>query len=159
MLVTIESAASDADRAACASIMSGTDPWKTLGRDHARCVVIVSDPTRELYVARAGNDVVGFILLNMHGPFVGYIQSVAVAESARGLGVGAQLVGYAEARIGRVSPNVFLCVSSFNDGARRLYERLGYRYVGTLTDFLITGADELLYRKTTGPWSTFAPST
>jgi ribosomal protein S18 acetylase RimI-like enzyme len=37
----------------------------------------------------------------------------------------------------------------------RLYERLGYQLVGTLTDYLIEGRDELLYRKSLGPWSTF----
>lgn len=138
-------------------MMSSSEPWITLGRDYGRCVTIVSDPERELYVALAGAEVVGFILLNMQGPFSGYIQSVCVADSTRGLGIGSQLVDYAEARIGRVSANVFLCVSSFNPGAKRLYERLGYQLVGTLTDYLIEGHDELLYRKSLGPWSTFTP--
>ena len=157
MNVTIQPATSAADREACARMMSSSEPWITLGRDYGRCVTIVSDPGRELYVALAGSEVVGFILLNLHGPFPGFIQTVCVAESARGLGAGSQLVGYAEARIGRVSPNVFLCVSSFNLGAKRLYERLGYEFVGTLRNFLIDGHDELLYRKTVGPWSDFKP--
>lgn len=147
-----------ADREACAQLMSSSEPWITLGRDYDRCLIIVSDPGRELFVARTGTDVIGFILLNMHGPFPGYIQTVCVAESARGGGVGSQLVAHAEARIGRVSPNVFLCVSSFNPGAKRLYERLGYEFVGTLTNYLIEGHDELLYRKTVGSWSTFKAS-
>ena len=157
MSVTIQPATSAADREACARMMSSSEPWITLGRDYGHCVTIVSDPGRELYVALAGSEVVGFILLNLHGPFPGFIQTVCVAESARGLGAGSQLVGYAEARIGRVSPNVFLCVSSFNLGAKRLYERLGYEFVGTLRNFLIDGHDELLYRKTVGPWSDFKP--
>ena len=45
---------------------------------------------------------------------------------------------------------MFLCVSSFNPAARRLYERLGYQLVGTLTDYLVPGHDEYLFRKTTG---------
>jgi len=158
MNVTIESARTATDREACARMMSSSEPWITLGRDHDRCLAIVSDPTRELYVARAGSDVSGFILLNMHGPFPGYIQTVCVGETARGLGIGSQLVAYAEARISRVSPNVFLCVSSFNAGAKRLYERLGYEFVGTLANYLIEGQDELLYRKSLGPWSTFTPA-
>ncbi|MHB1312289.1 MAG: GNAT family N-acetyltransferase [Gemmatimonadaceae bacterium] len=158
MNVTIETARSAADREACAQMMCTSEPWITLRRDHDRCLAVVSDPTRELYVAHAGADVAGFILLNMAGQFPGYIQTVCVAESARGHGVGAQLVGYAEARIGRVSPNVFLCVSSFNPGARRLYERLGYEFVGPLKNYLVEGHDELLYRKTKGPWSNFVPT-
>ena len=34
-------------------------------------------------------------------------------------------MAWAEARILRESPNVFICVSSFNPDARRLYERQG----------------------------------
>lgn len=158
MHVTIEPSQSATDHEACARMMSASDPWITLGRDFARCLTAVSNPGRELYVARTGTDVAGFILLNMHGPFHGYIQTVCVADSARGHGIGSRLVEYAEARIGRLSPNVFLCVSSFNPGAKRLYERLGYEFVGTLTNYLVEGHDELLYRKTVGTWSTFSPA-
>jgi ribosomal protein S18 acetylase RimI-like enzyme len=58
-------------------------------------------------------------------------------------------------RIFRESPTVFLCVSNFNTGARRLYERLGYEVVGSLRDFLVAGRAEVLLRKSRGPWSTF----
>lgn len=158
MTVTIEPARDAADREACARMMSESDPWVTLGRDFARCLTAVSDPTRELYVARSGDKVTGFILLTMKGQFPGYITSVCVAASARGSGLGTKLVTFAEQRIHREAPNVFLCVSSFNPGARRLYERLGYEFVGTLKDFLVEGYDELLFRKSIGPWSTFTPS-
>jgi ribosomal protein S18 acetylase RimI-like enzyme len=43
------------------------------------------------------------------------------------------------------------CVSSFNHGARRLYERLGYHVVGELTDYIVEGYSEILLRKTRGP--------
>ncbi|MDQ3427572.1 MAG: GNAT family N-acetyltransferase, partial [Gemmatimonadota bacterium] len=76
----------------------------------------------------------------------------------RGRGLGTFLVRWAEARIFRESPNVFLCVSSFNVNARRLYQRLGYSVVGELTDFLVEGYSEILMRKTMGPWSSFRSS-
>ena len=44
-----------------------------------------------------------------------------------GRGTGTALVAFAEERIFRDHRNVFLCVSDFNLGARRLYERHGYR--------------------------------
>ena len=157
MTVAIEPARDASDRETCARMMSETDPWITLGRSYERCLAAVSDPARELYVARTADGVAGFILLTMKGQFPGYITSVCVAASARGSGLGTQLVAFAERRIHRESPNVFLCVSSFNPGARRLYERLGFEYVGTLKDFLVEGYDELLFRKTIGPWSTFTP--
>jgi len=158
MPVFIESARDLADREACARMMSESEPWITLHRAYDRSLAIVSDPARELYVARDGASVAGFILLTMKGQFPGYITTVCVHPSARGRGLGTQLVAFAEARIHRESPNVFLCVSSFNPGARRLYERLGFEFVGTLKDFIVAGHDELLYRKTIGPWDAFTPT-
>jgi ribosomal-protein-alanine N-acetyltransferase len=46
---------------------------------------------------------------------------------------------------------------SFNDAARRLYDRLGYRVVGELTDYLVQGHSEVLLRKTVGPISQYEP--
>ncbi len=158
MPLSIEPAQSAADFAASARMMCASDPWITLGRDYARCLTAVSDPLRELHVARDGDRVVGFVLLTMKGQIPGYISSICVDAGARGGGIGSKLVAYAENRIYRESPNVFLCVSSFNPDARRLYERLGFEYVGALKNFIIEGADELLYRKSIGPWSTFHPS-
>jgi ribosomal protein S18 acetylase RimI-like enzyme len=65
-------------------------------------------------------------------------------------------VEFAERRILQVSPNVFMCVSSFNHGARRLYQRLGYQVIGELPDYLVRGHSEILLRKTTGPLAGFA---
>jgi len=157
MTLRIERTQAAADYEACARMMAATDPWITLGRPYERCLTAVSDPSRELYVARDGAAVAGFILLIMKGQFPGYIASVCVDVAYRGAGIGTQLVAFAETRIHRESPNVFLCVSSFNMGARRLYERLGFEYIGAFKNYIVDGHDELLYRKTLGPISTFAP--
>jgi len=137
--------------------MAATDPWITLGRGYDECARVIHDSTREVYVAEDESGVAGFIVLCMVGAFVGYIQTVLVAPNKQGMGIGSKLVDYAEDRIFSESPNVFLCVSSFNSGARRLYERLGYRYVGELNDYLVRGHSELLFRKTRGPWKTDPP--
>ena len=148
--------ASDAEARACAAIMSTNEPWVTLGRTFEESYRILSDPAREVYLAadeRTGEDpgVAGFTIVVMQGPFVGYIQTVAVHERWRGRGLGTALIAFAERRILREQPNVFICVSSFNPGARRLYERLGYKVVGELTDFVVRGHSEIVLRKTTGP--------
>jgi len=132
-------------------MMSSTEPWLTIGRTFDECYALLRDPLREVFVAREDDALRGFIVLVMKGAFVGYIQAICVAPDARGSGVGTQLVAFAEERILRESPNVFLCVSSFNPRARALYERLGYRAVGELTDYLISGHSELLMRKTIAP--------
>jgi ribosomal protein S18 acetylase RimI-like enzyme len=156
--LVIRPLATDDEARACAEIMSTTDPWLSLGRTFDASYTIVRDPDREVYVAldpapAAAPRVAGFTILVMHGAFVGYIQSVAVRDDWRGRGLGTALIAFAERRILRETPNVFICVSSFNTGARRLYERLGYQVVGELTDYIVRGHSETLLRKTTGPLS------
>ena len=145
----IERLQNDDDARACAAMMCATDPWLTLGRIFDECLAAVADPTREVWVAREDGAVRGFIIINMRGAFIGYIQTVCV--DAGGSGLGSRLVAFAEERIFRDTPNVFLCVSSFNTRARALYERLGYEVIGELKDYIIAGASEILMRKTIGP--------
>ena len=139
----------------CARLMSSMNPWITLGRKYERALEIIRDPSREIFVAIDDTSPIGFMILCMTGAFVGYIQTVAVAPGHQGKGVGSNLIEHAEQKIFAVSPNVFLCVSSFNPNARRLYERLGYKFVGELTDYMVPGHAELLFRKSRGAWSEF----
>ena len=144
-------AIAEGEAEACAHMMAASEPWVTFGITFEECMARLTNPSREIYVA-VDNAVLGFIILNTQmGPFTGYIQTICVAPEARGSGVGSQLIAFAEERIFRDGPNVFLCVSSFNPRARALYERLGYETIGEIRDFLIAGASEILMRKTRGP--------
>jgi [ribosomal protein S18]-alanine N-acetyltransferase len=147
--------ADDAEAQTCATIMATSDPWITLGRTFDRCLVVARDSELERYVAIDNGEVVGFILISMRGTFSGYIKSIAVREDRRGRGVGSALLAFAEERILRESPNVFICVSSFNARAQALYARLGYETVGELRDFIARGYHERLLRKTIGPLTEF----
>jgi ribosomal-protein-alanine N-acetyltransferase len=155
--VRVRPLAGEREARACAAIMAGSDPWVTLGRGFASSLTIVTDPSREVYVAASGDEVAGFLILNMRGALVGYIQTVALHEAWRGRGLGSRLIAFAEERILRDAPNVFMCVSSFNMRARALYERLGYEVVGELRDYIVRGHSEWLLRKTTGPLSEWIP--
>jgi [ribosomal protein S18]-alanine N-acetyltransferase len=135
----------------CAEMMCSTEPWITLGRNFDESLALLQDPAREIYVAADEGELKGFIILNMRGAFTGYIQTVCVDGSARGGGLGTRLVEFAERRIFAETPNVFLCVSSFNPRAHKLYERLGYELIGELKDYLVRGESEFLMRKTIGP--------
>lgn len=139
------------EQAACARLMAASEPWLTLGRDEAAVLALLTDPAREAYAAHVGDRLAGCLVLCLQGAFVGYLQAICLAPGYRGLGLGTALVGFAEARIFRDHPNVFLCVSDFNHGARRLYARLGYEEVGELKDYVVAGRSELLLRKTRGP--------
>src|SRR5438445_12907175 len=91
----------------------------------------------------------------MTGPFVGYLQTLCVHPDHQRRGLGTLLLRFAEERIFRESPNVFLCVSSFNTDEKRLYHRLGYDVVGELTDYFVGGHSEILLRKTIGTLAGF----
>ena len=153
--LTITPMETEAEARSCAHLMATSEPWLTLGRGFEDSLRVVRDQTREVHLAREGDEIVGFVILCMTGAFVGYIQTICIHAGCRGLGLGSRLVAFAEQRILRESPNVFMCVSSFNHDALRLYERLGYRVVGELTDYIVQGHSEILLRKTVGPLATF----
>jgi [ribosomal protein S18]-alanine N-acetyltransferase len=148
----------EADARECARLMASSEPWLTLGRSYEASLRIIQDPTREVFILRGDEKLAGFVILCMTGAFVGYIQTICIHPDHRGKGLGSRLVAFAEDRILKDSPNVFMCVSSFNHEARRLYERLGYGVVGELTDYLVPGHSEILLRKSIGPLTTFQPS-
>lgn len=156
MNLTIRAPGTDADLEACAGLMASSEPWVTLGRTYEASLALIREPEKEVYVANLDGGLAGFLIINMHGAFAGYIQTVCVAPEYRGQGIGSRLVEWAEARIFRDSPNVFMCVSSFNAGAFRLYQRLGYEVVGELRDHVVRGHAEILLRKTRGTWAEFA---
>jgi len=148
---TIRPLTADSEAEACAALMASSKPWTTLGRDYDTLLRFARDPSRERYVAYQDGRLAGFVFLNLQGAFVGYLQTICVAPAFRNAGIGSALIAFAEERIFRDHANVFLCVSSFNQAARRLYERLGYTVVGELTDYLMPGQSELLLRKSRGP--------
>ena len=154
---TIRRISSDDEAWQCADIMASTEPWITLGSTRDMTHRHVSNPLAEAYIALAGEEVVGVIVLAINVPLIkGYISGLAVKPPWRNRGIGARLLAHAEQRIFGDSPNVFLCVSSFNPDAQRFYLRRGYEQVGELKDFTLAGASELLMRKTIGPWREFA---
>ena len=147
-----------ADAEICARMMANSEPWITLRRDYDASLKILIDPSREVYLAIVGNEIVGFAILNMHGAFVGYLQSVCVSPVWRGQGIGSELMDYVEKRILSETPNVFICVSSFNERVQKLYERRGYEVVGELKNWIVPGHSEILLRKTTAPLTEFRKS-
>ncbi|MEO8165539.1 MAG: GNAT family N-acetyltransferase [Betaproteobacteria bacterium] len=134
-----------------ARVMVQSEPWVTLGIDYARSLSLLSNPTRERFLAQHAGEPAGFLVISMQGAFVGYVQLLGVAAALRGQGIGRALIDYAEQRIFRDTPNVFICVSDFNHDAQRFYARMGYQRVGAFPDFIVVGHAEILLRKTIGP--------
>ena len=140
---------------ACARMMAASEPWITLQFDYAASLRALTRPGKEIQLAVSGGELIGFIMLNLKGAFVGYLQSICVAPARRGQGVGRRLVAFAEERVFREYPNLFICVSSFNVGAQRFHRNLGYEVAGDPRDFLVDGHSEILLRKTIGSLAEF----
>jgi ribosomal-protein-alanine N-acetyltransferase len=159
--ITIRAINGEKETWTCAEIMASTDPWLRYGRSRETNYTTLTAPGVETYVAVAppGEGIVGVVALALRIPLIrGYILALAVAPDSRNHGIGTQLLRHAEQRIFRESPNVFMCVSSFNTGAQRLYERQGFQQIAVITDYVLPGAHEHLLRKTLGPQSTFKPA-
>jgi ribosomal protein S18 acetylase RimI-like enzyme len=135
----------------CALMMSKTDPWITLAMNYELCLTAFEGSCKEIYIVEYGKDIAGFVIIQVCGTFSGYIQTICISEDYRGRGFGTKLLKFCEERILKFSPNVFICVSSFNKGATKLYYEFGFKLVGELDNFVKEGFTELLLRKTVGP--------
>jgi ribosomal protein S18 acetylase RimI-like enzyme len=153
---SVERLTDAADISQSARMMMESEPWITLGLTLDAAQRVLTDQAREQFAIRDLDGVAGFVVLDMRGLLSGYIQILCVRPDRRGQGIGSALIRWAEDRIFRDSPNAFICVSSFNAGARRLYERLGFEPVGVLKKLIVPAYDELLLRKTHGSWSEFS---
>ena len=132
-------------------MMADSEPWIRLDRGYEASFEIIVEPSREVFLAWIDEEIVGFVIIEMNGTFKGYIKSICVSPNQRDKGIGSSLMCYAEERIFLETPNVFLLVSSFNTGARNLYQRLGYEEIGEFKDYIVRGHSEMLMRKTLGP--------
>ncbi|WP_447973609.1 N-acetyltransferase family protein [Nitrospira sp. Kam-Ns4a] len=143
----------DRDRAAVVRILGESEPWRTLGyrtADWERLFSALADG-REGYVLEADGAVAGLALLRRRFLFGDYLELLAVASETRGKGLGGALLAHLEQIVFARAPNLFLCVSDFNQGARRFYRRHGYEEIGPIPNLLVPGTAEMLMRKTVGP--------
>lgn len=106
-------------------------------------------PSAAVWVVEQGGSVcASLILLTRRGSAVARIYSLVVAPSARGQGLGVQLVQTAERAARRAGCHaVSLEVRADNRAARSLYAGLGYREHARLPGYYEDGAAGLRLRK------------
>jgi ribosomal protein S18 acetylase RimI-like enzyme len=131
-LVALEEASFDHDRVSRAQ-------WRRHVRAKSACVL----------VAEQSGNVLGCVLLFFrHGTRAARLYSIAVAQRARGRGLGAALVEAAEREARRRGCDaVRLEVRTGNTGAISLYEKHGYLRRELREGFYEDGADAWRYRK------------
>ena len=112
--------------------------WHASGRSNARFVV-----------AERGGAIIGNALVFLRrGTRRARLYSIVVAKAARGLGLGAKLLAWAERAAREAGAReLSLEVRSRNAAAIALYERRGYARVGTRRGYYEDGADAERYLK------------
>lgn len=110
-------------------------------------------PRNRLLVAEAGGTLLGAALLILRrDPQTARLYSIAVAEAARGKGVGRRLLLRCEREARHAGAGrLVLEVRSDNAAARALYERLGYRVFARRAGYYQDGAEALRMSKTLHP--------
>ena len=136
---TIEKTTNQEDFDYCALMMSKSDPWITLEMGFDLCKQAFTGVSKEVYIIKHSGEIAGFVILQMEGTFKGYIQTICIVENYRGNGLGHKLLNFCEEYILKISPNIFICVSSFNTDALRLYSNFGFKIIGELNNFVKEG--------------------
>ena len=141
------------DRAAVIELLAGSDPWKRLGYQSSDWDSYFTPlpQGRDSYVVDQNGKAAGIAVVRQKFLLGDYIELLAVADWARGKGLGGQLLAHVEAAVFVRTKNLFACVSDFNDQARHFYNKQGYQEIGPMPNFLIPGSAEILLRKTAGP--------
>jgi ribosomal protein S18 acetylase RimI-like enzyme len=131
---------------ACNAIAASSEPWKTLNE---RVDFLTYVKLKQAYVCTVGNAISGFILFTPEPVFArgGYLRAIGVDPAMRRQGFGRKLLAFAESRMARRCPNIYLCVSSFNRRAQAFYKGLGYTRVGKLPGLIVPDASEYIFWK------------
>ncbi|MDH4120630.1 MAG: GNAT family N-acetyltransferase [Deltaproteobacteria bacterium] len=131
----------------------GSEPWLTLGYtgEHLPGILRLFQQNEHL-TAHQGNRLAGAAAFTRHWLLGGYLKLLVVDPDLRGGGVGGKLMDALEDLMFQDSPNLFACVSSFNASALAFYHKRGYQKVGVIEQLIVPQHDEILLRKTMGPW-------
>ncbi len=140
----------------CAARIAATEPWKSINFPAEQVLQRLTNSKREVFIAELEGQIAGALILHLDGVLNGYLQTIVVFSEFQCRGLGKQLMNFAEEKIFRQSPNVFLCVAHFNEHAQKFYAQLGYKKVGELENYLQSGMTEILMRKTRGPLLEFS---
>lgn len=144
-LALLPMTAAAADRLGVATSQIG--PWAHYGFAAATLAENFKSPGAAAYQIDCAGELAGAVVVRpvwLMGP---YLQMLAVLPPFQGQGIGARVVTWFEAEARLKARNAWLCVSTFNPIAQRLYQAHGFEPVATLDGLVRDGDGELLMRK------------
>lgn len=138
------------DGARLGTAFAGIDPWAAYGYPPATLAAFLAEdePGAPRLALRLESTLAGAAVVRsgwLRGP---YLQFLAVLPPFQGRGIGGAFVRFLE-REARAAHerNLWVAASEINDGAMRLYERLGFTRIARLDDLAWDGRAEILFRK------------
>ena len=86
-----------------------------------------------LYLIQLGKLTVGLLHLGSRGGKIDWLEDLFVLPEYQGWGIGTEAVGLAEAMVRQYSVSMYIEAAARNERAIRLYRRLGYDCLNTVT--------------------------
>lgn len=132
-----------------AAAIAAIDPWASIpypAADLAAYLGRSDAATAKFAVVRDGMTV-GAVAVRypfLRGP---YLELLALLPPTQRLGIGTAVIAWMESEVAGRAHNLWVCVSDFNEAARRFYERNGFALAAPLHDLAFEGRTELFLRK------------
>lgn len=137
--------------AALAPQLAAIDPWARLGTSSAgleQTFLSSSMPGRQGWCMHVDDAPAGAMIVQENWLLGPYLQHLSVLPRYQREGLARRALGWWETNArGQHQRNLWLCVSSFNEPAKALYQANGFKQVGVLDNLLVVGLDEVLMRK------------
>jgi len=136
-------------------ILAGMEPWSRLGSSPERlCRSMLTNPFDKArsWCMKVDGEPAGVLVIHEDWLVGPYLKRLAVLPTFQKQGLAQAALTWWEADARQAgTANLWLCVSSFNAPAQRLYETMGFRQTGVLNDLIVSGHDEILMRKQLRP--------
>lgn len=131
------------------AILASIDPWQRNGRTGAAMAARFRDPDPGVarFAVMRDDAIVGGVIVRF--PFLkgAYLETLGLAASARGTGIGRAIIDWMGREIDGHAHNLWLCVTEWNTAARRFYAAQGFEEVAPLPGLVIEDQTEIFMRK------------
>jgi len=136
-------------------ILAGMEPWSRIGsKPEGLCQTMLTDPAGQArsWCMRVDGEPAGVLVIHEDWLVGPYLKRIAVLPKYQGRGLARASLAWWEADARQAgAANLWLCVSSFNLSAQKVYEAAGFCQCGLFKDLVVLGYDEILMRKQLKP--------
>lgn len=135
--------------AQAAARLAAIPPWATLSYAPATLERFLTggNTLQRRYAVWADGQPAGAV--GVHYPWLrgAYVELIGIFSEAQGRGLGGELIEWMADETRPHAGNLWLLVSTFNEGARRFYRRHGFTELAPIPDLVTPGREELLMRR------------